>query len=145
MADRSIKEDRFGVSIEEMLNGIAISIEDGLPEAVHKAAQVGAQSWRDNARAKFKDGTIYRKGGKTYKIGLYAKSIRSHMLSRDKHTATSEVGVPKMPGLAHLLEDGHVRIGGGTVPGIPHVIYARQDAYTAAETFVNELVDEALK
>jgi len=145
MRPSSISEDRFGVAIDDILGGIRINIEEGLPTAIHNAAKVGAKSWRENARAKFKDGETYRKGGKTYKIGEYARSIRTHMLSKEREKVTSEIGVPKMPGLAHLLEDGHAKIGGGKVPGRPHVIFAREDAYAAAEHFVNELVEETLK
>lgn len=144
MTDISVDADRFGRTIEDILSRVGRNVGDRLPAAIQKGVRRGAVEWRRQIRDKFKTGREYRKHGETYQIGAYSKSIRSHMLSKSGSRPSGEVGSPKMPGLAHLLENGHAKVGGGSVPAIPHIDPAADAAFEATVEYVDEAVAEAL-
>ena len=66
------------------------------------------------------------------------------MVVGDGSHPTGEVGSPRMPGLAHLLEFGHAKVGGGRVAGRVHVAPAADEAFRATEQAVGKAVEEAL-
>ncbi len=144
MSRTDIDADRFAKTLESILANVHGRVEERLPQAIQKGVKKGAVAWRREIRDNFDENATYRKGGKTYKVGLYAKSIRSHMVVKNGPRPSGEVGAPKMAGLPHLLEFGHAKVGGGRVRAIPHVSDAAVEAFEATEKAVADAVEEAL-
>ncbi len=144
MTDISVDADRFGKSLESILARVRGNVEERLPQAIHTGVKKGAVAWRRGIRENFDDEATYRKHGKTYTVGAYARSIRSHMIVKGGQSPSGEVGAPRMPGLPHLLEFGHAKVGGGRVRAIPHVADAAEEAFDATEQAVAKAVGEAL-
>lgn len=139
MTDRDIDADRFASSLNSILDKVVNDVDERVPDAIRKGVRKGAVEWRRLARELF-NGHTYKKSGVTYETGRYAKSIRSHMLSNGKKTQ-GEVGAPSMPGLPHLLEKGHARVGGGRVQGIEHISTAADIAFDYTELLVEKAID----
>lgn len=115
MADRYIELDQFGATLNQILSEVERDVKDATPEGVKEGLKEGAKEWRKNARSTL--------GGKKYK-----KSIRWHMIRSGGDTPAGEIG-SSMPGLPHLLEKGHARVGGGRVRAIPHIEPAAEVAF----------------
>lgn len=144
MTRPSMEVDEFAMTLEKMVKRLGDGINGGLPDVVQAGVRRAAKNWRRNAKDSgwSKGDHTYRKHGKTYTTGKYVESIRSHMISRDPKRPYGEVGVPRMPGLAHLLEDGHVRIGGGRVRAFPHVKPAADEAFSTVGDMLDSMIDE---
>lgn len=95
--DEAIKE-----ALDEYESKIDLTIKAGT-EAIAKA---GAKEIRDNAKATFN-------GKKYYKSWTYQVTT--------KRLATEGVIYSRMPGLPHLLENGHLTRNGKRVPGKKHI------------------------
>ena len=62
------------------------------------------------------------------KTGEYASGWTSTVAYEDKEDIRVNIHNRKKPHIAHLLENGHARINGGRVEGIPHIGPAEEEA-----------------
>lgn len=103
MDNYTIDADRFGATMQQILGDLAEQVNQGSGRAVRKAAKKG----RDETEANAPELTGGYKEGWTYKV------------KKTPEGWVAEVGNKKKPGLAHLLEKGHARVGGGRVDPSP--------------------------
>lgn len=120
--------DSFGSELSAILGDLGDAVADKMPEVVREGAKVGRREWRDNAPKN---------------TGAYAKSI-SYRVKRNGDEATAEIGSATMPGLPHLLEKGHAKVGGGRVAPRVHIAPAAEDAFDATYEAAVDAVDEAI-
>ena len=97
-----IKIGNLTSEIVKNLTEYTSEVEDGLEKAKEKAAKDGAKTLRQ---------TSPKRSGK------YAKAWRA---TKDGKTWVIHVAAPHYR-LAHLLEKGHAKRGGGRVPGRVHI------------------------
>lgn len=111
----------FSVDIMKALNEYVDIEKEKLVEALDYAAKEGKKKVEQKSPKKTGD---YAKGWKI------SKSDRG----TPKRTIYNQNGW-----LPHLLENGHVKRGGGRVEGIPHIYPAEQYAIKVLEEKLNEL------
>ena len=129
--------DMFAVSLMGILDKVDVDIVAGLPDAVTKAATVGREKTAQASRsAGFRTDT---KTGQRYVTG-FRKKVNVNGASVD-----AEIGNVRAPGLVHLLEKGHAKMGGGRTSAYPHVIEGKNAADKVLEEEVGAAVDRALK
>ena len=128
MSDVSVDLDEFGAAMEDILKDVEHGVNMVTPEAVKKGLKAGTKEWKANA-------PVDR--------GKYKKSIKNHM-TKGGHTPTGEIGSPTMPGLPHLLEKGHARVGGGRVPAYVHIAPAAEAAFEETENALIEGIGRIL-
>lgn len=148
MTEITIDADAFGKTLEQILTNIGKGVEQETSKAIEESLKVGRREWAKNARSAFK-GT-YRVGGwgkpgrgKLVRAGKYARSIRWHMMKRGS-TPTGEIGSASMPGLAHLLEKGHAKVGGGFVSGRPHIEPAATTTFKEVERLISLGIERSI-
>ena len=105
---RRITIDQFASSIHDILEKYGDDINENMEDAVKAVSRKGAQTVRSAAQSTF--------GG----TGKYA----SGWASKTEKSRISSQGIiynKTVPGLPHLLENGHAMRGGGRVAGRPHI------------------------
>lgn len=144
---KTIDSDKFELTLKDILNNLGKRTSERTPEVIHAGIKKTASYWRRNARIIWgeKTGKTYRKNGKEYQVGKYSRSIRSHMLDDSPGNAVGEIGAPNMPGLPHLLEKGHARIGGGRVNGIEHIWPATVEGFDYTMELAKNMLDEVIR
>lgn len=122
----------FAASITEFLDDYSADVREAVGTAVEKT---GKQSL---SVAKKKSPVSKGKNGGRYKKGWRMKKERSGIYS---DTVTATIYNATDGPLVHLLENGHQKVGGGRVEGIPHV----QPAYEEAERILPQLTAQAIE
>ena len=72
--------------------------------------------------------------------GTYAKSWTSSKVSETSHNLQMTVHSRNRYRLAHLLEKGHAKRGGGRVQGKPHIAPAEKNGEELLETLIRKAI-----
>lgn len=104
---RRITIDQFASSIHDILEKYGDDITENMEAAVKAVSRKGAQAVKSAASSTF-NGTKYA-GGWTSRTETGRMSAQGTIYNRT------------VPGLPHLLENGHAMRGGGRVAGRPHI------------------------
>ena len=101
--------DKFADSIDKILQEYADSTVKDVSALTKKMAQKGAQSVKQEAKSKgWGEHTGYADG--------WTSQFESGRVS-----SQGVIYNKKAPGLAHLLEHGHAKRGGGRTRAVPHI------------------------
>lgn len=110
---RTVSVDQMAAAIEEELNKYKELASDELKKAVKKAGNTAKSDINDSAPVR---------------TGKYAKSWKSKVTAEDSQRIQVTVYSPSRYMIAHLLENGHAKRGGGRVRAIPHIGPAEEHA-----------------
>ena len=99
--------DKLDTAIEKILAEYEGEVTENMGEIVQRIGKAGVSALRQESKEKF-NGT-----------GKYAKGWKSETLT--SRLGTTVIIYNSMPGLPHLLENGHAKRGGGRVAGVPHI------------------------
>lgn len=114
-----VEDDEFGLALSEIFGDILDASEEALFNCIHDALLEGRDEWRRRAasyKAAYHEGNWKYGEHVTYRTLRLKKGIEGHIYS-------------KKPGLPHLLEKGHAKIGGGSTRAYPHVKPAADYAF----------------
>ena len=123
---RKVSVSEMAAAIEEELNNYKELASDEMKKAVKKAGNTAKNDINDSAPVR---------------TGRYAKSWRSKVTSEVSVSIGVTVYSPSRYMLAHLLENGHAKRGGGRVRAIPHIKPAEEHA---TEELIRD-IESALK
>lgn len=130
-----VEEDEFAMALAEVLGDIASASEDALFNCVHDALVEGRDEWRRNAAehdALYHEGNWKYGENVTYRTLRKKSGVEGHIFSRK-------------PGLPHLLEKGHAKIGGGSTRAYPHVKPAADYAFEYVRRMLPEYIARELR
>ena len=115
---------------------------DNMAEEIMK----GLMEYKDLATADMK--TAVRKAGRTVKkdiqanapkkTGAYSKSWTVKTTKETSESLELTVHSPKKYQLAHLLEKGHAKRGGGRTKAVPHIAPAEESAVKELESDIRK-------
>lgn len=124
----SVDCDRFHYGFDALLMDIGPALVDSLPTAARKACQTARKT---------------AKGMAPKKTGRYAGSL-TYTVRGKGAGVMGEVGSKELPGLVHLLEKGHAKVGGGSVQGFLHMAPGFDEAVPVFEKTLLEGLEDAL-
>ena len=119
MAGKKVRVDQRADAIMQGLTEYADLATDEMKSAVKKAGKMVKEEIEANAP---KD------------TGKYASSWAAKTTQENANTLVQTVYSRNRYQLAHLLEHGHAKRGGGRVPGKPHIAPAEQKGIKKLET-----------
>ena len=126
MADQVVDIGHLADAVMDGLREYADLATDSMKTAVTKAGKTVRKEVSANAPRR---------------TGTYAKSWRTRKTRESSNVLEVTVYSPKRYMLAHLVEKGHAKRGGGRVAGKPHIAPAEQHGI---EQLTRE-IEEALK
>ena len=110
---RTVSVDQMAAAIEEELEKYKDLASDELKKAVKKAGKTAKSDINESAPVR---------------TGKYAKSWKTKVTAEDSQRIQVAVYSPSRYMIAHLLENGHAKRGGGRVRAIPHIKPAEEHA-----------------
>ena len=123
-----VEEDQFASALSDILGDIADGADEAVFQLVHDSVSEGRDEWRKNAASyDWKYGKFV-----TYRALRQKHGVEGHIYSRK-------------PGLPHLLEKGHAKIGGGRTRAYPHVKPAADYAFRFAREHLGEYIARYLQ
>ena len=126
MSSETVSIDRMAEAIMEGLNEYAELAADEMKKAVKNSAK----SVKDEIGS-----------GAPERTGKYAKSWRTKTTKESANALEITVYSPSRYMLAHLLENGHAKRGGGRVRAIPHIAPAEQHGIEQLEREIEEALE----
>ena len=115
---RTVSVDQMASAIQEELYKYRDLAADKTKKAVKKAGKTVKEDINGSAPVK---------------TGRYAKSWATKVTAEDSQSISLVVYSPSRYMLAHLLENGHAKRGGGRVRAIPHIAPAEQQGIEQLE------------
>ena len=117
---------------------------DNLAEEVMKGLQEYSELADDEMKkAVRKTATSVKKeisANAPYDTGTYAKSWTSSKVRETSHNLQMTVHSRNRYRLAHLLEKGHAKRGGGRMQGKPHIAPAEKNGEELLETLIRKAI-----
>jgi len=107
MANRKVTLEELPSAINKILDEYAGDILSNLPEITERVGKKGVTAVRNSSKSSF-NGDKYYKGWRS-------------LSERTRMGAKVTIYNAKLPGLPHLLENGHAKRNGGRVPGKAHI------------------------
>lgn len=118
--------DKLNAQIKKILEEYADDVTSNVEEAVEKVGKQGVNTLRSESRQKF-NGT-----------GTYAKGWTRQ--TNKSRVGSSVTIYNKIPGLPHLLENGHAKRGGGRVQGTEHIAPVAKEIAESFEEKIRESI-----
>lgn len=110
----SVEADQFATTLDGLLGEIRHVSEEALFQGIHDGCEFGRDEVRQAAS---------EQGWKDYPSSWTYRAIRSKDGGTEGHIYSTK------PGLPHLLEKGHAKIGGGRTVAKPHILEPAHDAF----------------
>ena len=120
-----IKADQLAEAVMKELEAYADTTTDGVKSAVRKAANTVKKSIESGAPVR---------------TGKYAKSWATKTTGENSHALEITVHSRNRYQLAHLLEHGHAKRGGGRVAAQPHIAAAEAEGIEELERLIERSV-----
>lgn len=122
---RSISVDELADVINEGLEEYASLTSEKVKSAVRKSAKTVKEQINSSAPVR---------------TGRYAKSWKAKTTAESSNMLQQTVYSPNRYMLAHLLEKGHAKRGGGRVRAIPHIAPAEEAGIEMLESLIEKAV-----
>ena len=126
MADQRVEIGHMAEAIMDGLREYADLATDSMKAAVKKAGNTVRKEVSANAPRR---------------TGTYAKSWRTRKTRESSNVLEVTVYSPKRYMIAHLVEHGHAKRGGGRVAGKPHIAPAEQHGIEQLEREITEALE----
>lgn len=123
-----VEEDEFAAAMSDIFGDIVDASDEAVFRCVHDTLSEGRDEWRRGA------------AGYGWKYGRHV-TFRS---LRKGHGVEGHI-YSRKPGLPHLLEKGHAKIGGGSTSAYPHVKPAAEYAFRFAREHLGEYIARELR
>lgn len=111
--------DAFAADLQAILDGVQDAADESLEAGVRAGCELAKDEWQ---------------AGAPRMTGAYAKSIRFRVKG-DGRDVQGHVYSTK-PGLPHLLEKGHAKVGGGRTRAYSHIAPAAEDGFELTEQVI---------
>ena len=111
---------------------------DAIMEGLNEYADLAADEMKAAVKKSAKTVKDEIGSGAPERTGKYAKSWRTKTTKESANALEITVYSPSRYMLAHLLENGHAKRGGGRVRAIPHIAPAEQHGIEQLERDIEE-------
>jgi hypothetical protein len=120
---RTVSVDQMAAAIQEELDKYRDLAADGVKKAVKRAGKTVKEEINDSAPVR---------------TGRYAKSWTARVTGETSQSIELVVYSPSRYMIAHLLEHGHAKRGGGRVRAIPHIAPAEEHGISQLENDIEK-------
>lgn len=126
-----IPVDMFAAEIASLMCEVDGVVKSNSRKAVQKACRQGKKHVKANSEGL---GVHHGKTWERYVAGW------SYTTKASGNVYQGEIGNEQVPGLPHLIEKGHARVGGGRVQGYEHIAPAADETFKEYEKQMEEEV-----